>query len=69
MTIRPCTPEMTLTLSRKEGGRGLASIEDSVDATIQRLEDSMGQRGGKLMTATRTDDTNRKQKWKEKWTF
>ena len=25
--------------SRKEGGRGLASIEDSVDASIQRLED------------------------------
>ena len=26
-------------VSRKEGGRGLASIEDSVDASIQRLED------------------------------
>ena len=28
-----------LHVSRKEGGRGLASIEDSVDASIQRLED------------------------------
>ena len=28
-----------LFVSRKEGGRGLASIEDSVDASIQRLED------------------------------
>ena len=28
-----------LYLSRKEGRRGLASIEDSVDASIQRLED------------------------------
>ena len=28
-----------LYVSRKEGGRGLASIEDSVDASIQRLED------------------------------
>ena len=28
-----------LYISRKEGGRGLASIEDSVDASIQRLED------------------------------
>ena len=27
-----------LYVSRKEGGRGLASIEDSVDASIQRLE-------------------------------
>ena len=26
-------------VSRKEGGRGLVSIEDSVDASIQRLED------------------------------
>ena len=24
---------------RKKGGRGLATIEDSVDASIQRLED------------------------------
>ena len=28
-----------LYVSRKEGGRGLASIEDSLDASIQRLED------------------------------
>ena len=28
-----------LYVSRKEGGRELASIEDSVDASIQRLED------------------------------
>ena len=28
-----------LYVSRKEGGRGLTSIEDSVDASIQRLED------------------------------
>ena len=28
-----------LYVSRKEGGRGLASIEDSVDTSIQRLED------------------------------
>ena len=27
-----------LYVSRKEGGRGLASIEDSVDASIQRLK-------------------------------
>ena len=28
-----------LYVSRKEGGRGLVSIEDSVDASIQQLED------------------------------
>ena len=28
---------------RKEGGRGLTSIEDSVDASIQRLEDYMNE--------------------------
>ena len=29
----------SLYVSRKEGGRGLASIEDRVDASIQRRED------------------------------
>ena len=28
-----------LYVSRKEGGRGLISIEETVDATIQRLKD------------------------------
>ena len=28
-----------LYVSRKDGGRGLASIEESVDALIQRFED------------------------------
>ena len=28
-----------LYVSRKEGGRGFAGIEESVDASIQRLED------------------------------
>ena len=30
-----------LYVSRKEGGRGLASIEDSIDTSIQRLKDYM----------------------------
>ena len=33
-----------LFVSRKEEGRGLASIEDSVDASIHRLEDSVERR-------------------------
>ena len=51
---------MTLTeLKRKEGGRGLASIKDSVDTSIQRFEDDTEKNGGRLITATRnnTDDT------------
>ena len=63
-----------LYVSKKEGGRRLASIEDSVDASIQRLEDYVEKRRGWLFTATwnNTDDTKtnwmeitRKQKWKD----
>ena len=62
-------------MSRREGRRGLASIEDSVDASIRQLEDYREKRGGRLITATRnnTNDTRtsrmtitRKQKWEEK---
>ena len=64
-----------LYVSRKEGGRGLASIEDSVDVSIQRLEDYIQKHAGGLITAIRnnTDDTmanrmtiTRKQKWEGK---
>ena len=40
---------------RKEGGRGLASIEDSVDTSIQRLEDYIEK------TRKRTDYGHQKQ--------
>ena len=48
-----------LCVSRKEGGKELASIEDNVDASIQRLEDYIENREEKLITATRIniDDT------------
>ena len=64
-----------LCVSRKEGGRGLASIEDSVDALIQRLEDYIQKHEGGLISATRFDTENtmnnrmtitRKQKWEGK---
>ena len=64
-----------LYVSRKEGGRGLISIEDSVDASIQRLEDYIKKYEGGLITTIRnhTDNTmdnrmtiTRKQKWEEK---
>ena len=64
-----------LYVSRKEGGRGLASIEDSVDASIKRLEDYIEKHERGLITAIRNDTNNTidnrmtiawKQKWEEK---
>ena len=64
-----------LYVSRKEGGRGLASIEDSVDASKPRLEDYIEKHERGLITAIRNDTDNtiddrmtttRKQKWGEK---
>ena len=64
-----------LYVSRKEGGRVLASIEDSVDASIQRLKDYIQKHEGGLITATRNETENtmnnrmtitRKQKWEGK---
>ena len=67
-------------VSRKEEGRGLTSIEDSVDESIQRLKDSIQTRGGRLITATRinadntrTNGTTITRKWcngyrRRKWT-
>ena len=47
-----------LYVSRKEGGRGLASIEDSVDASIQRLEDYIEKHERGLITAIRNNTDN-----------
>ena len=67
-----------LYVSRKEGRRGLASIEDTVDASIQRLEDYIEQHERGLITAIRIDTdntidermtTNRKQKLSGKTTL
>ena len=64
-----------LYVSRKEGGRGLTSIEDTVDAYIQRLEDYMKKHERGLITAIGNDTDNtidermattRKQKWEGK---
>ena len=37
--LQPRDDVVILYVSRKEGGRGLASIENTVDASIQRLKD------------------------------
>ena len=64
-----------LYVSRKEGGRGLASTEDSVNTSIQRLKDNREKHKGGLITAIRNDTDytmanrmtiTRKQKWEEK---
>ena len=60
-------------VSKKEGGRGLASIEDSVDASIQWVDDIEKHEGG-LITTTKNDPDNTKtkkmattrQKWEQK---
>ena len=64
-----------LYVPRKEGGRGFAIIEDSVDASIQWLEEYIEKLEGGLITAI-TNDTDttmanrmsisRKQRWEEK---
>ena len=64
-----------LYVSRKEGGKGLTSIEDSVDVSIQWLEDYIEKHERGLITAIRNDTDNtiddkmittRKQKWEGK---
>ena len=45
-------------VSRKDGGRGLTSIEDSVDASIQRLEDYIQKHDVGLITAIRNNNDN-----------
>ena len=64
-----------LYVSRKEGGKGHASIEDSVDTSIHRLENYIQKHEGGLITATRHETENtmnntmtitRKQKWEGK---
>ena len=47
-----------LYVSRKEGGRELASIEDTVDSSIQQLEDYIEKHERGLITAIRNDTNN-----------
>ena len=58
-----------LYVSRKEGGRGLASVEESVDALIQQLLDYIKSLEYDWLLRIRTIQTtqaSRKKDWKQK---
>ena len=57
-TLHPRGDVDRLFVFRKEGGRGLASIEDSVDASIQQLEDYIEKPERGLFRAIRNDTEN-----------
>ena len=54
MALHPRDNVDRLYVSRKEGVRGIASV----DAPIQRLEDDIQKRDGGLITAIRNDTDN-----------
>ena len=56
--LHPSDDLERLYVSRKWGGRGLASIEDNVNASLQRLEDYIEKHGGGLITAIRNNTDN-----------
>ena len=57
-TLHPRDDVDRLYVLRKEGGIGFTSFEDSVDASILRLEDYIEKRRGGLITATRNNTDN-----------
>ena len=54
-TFLPRDDVARLYVSREEGRRGLVSIEDSVQALIQRFEAYMEKRGRRMITTTRNN--------------
>ena len=59
-SLHPRDDNGRLYVSRKEGGRRLARIEDSVDASIQRLEDYIEKHERGLIGTTRDNTDNTK---------
>ena len=73
-TLNPRDDIDRLYVSRKEKGRGRARIENSVDTSIQQLQDYIEKHEGGLITTIKNDTDNtmdnwmtitRKQKWEE----
>ena len=60
--LHPSDDVDRLLVWRKKGRRGLVSIEDNVDASIQRLEDYIEKHEGGLITAIRNDTDKMKTK-------
>ena len=58
MTLNPRDDVDRLYVSRKEGGRGITSIEDTIDALIQWLEDYIEKHEWGLIITTRNDTNN-----------
>ena len=56
--LHPRDDVVRLYVPRKEGRRGLTSIEDSVDASIKRLEDYNEKLKRGLITAIKNDNDN-----------
>ena len=56
--LHPRNDVNRLYVSGKVGGRGLASIKDSVDASIQQLDDYIEKHDGGLITAIKNDTDN-----------
>ena len=52
---------LTVYVSRNEEEIELASIEDSVDASIQRFEDYIEKSGGRLIAPTRYNNEHENQ--------
>ena len=58
LALHPSDDVDRLYVPRKEGGRVLASIEDSVDTSIQRLEDYIEKHERRLITALKNNTNN-----------
>ena len=56
--LHPRDDVVRLYVSRKEVGRGLTSIENSIEASIQRLDDYIQKRRERLVTAIRKNTDN-----------
>ena len=58
MARKVCNNNNNNNVSKKERGRGLASIEERVDASIQRLEDYIKKNIERLIIAIRNSTEN-----------
>ena len=56
--LHPRDDKNSLLVSRKQGGRGLASIEDIVNASIRRLKDYIKKSKVGLIKVTRNSTDN-----------